>query len=100
MKTVQLEIRPVHHKTDNRIKCHVFICMLAYYVMWHMKQMLKPLFDADGQGANRKYTFDYIIETLKGIRKETVEICNVKSSVITTPTNEQEHILNLLGFKI
>ena len=65
--------------------------------MWHMKRMLKPLFDADGQGSNRKYTFDYIIETLKSIRKETVEVCNVKSSVITTPSDEQARILKLLG---
>ena len=100
MKTVRLEIRPVYHKTDDRIKCHVFICMLAYYVMWHMKQMLKPLFDADRTGAGRKYTFDYVIETLKSIRKETVEICDAKSSVITTPSNEQKHILKLLEITI
>ena len=97
MKTVQLEIRPVFHKTDDRIRCHVFICMLAYYVMWHIKRLLKPLFEADGEGARRKYTFDYIIETLKSIRKETVEVCGVSSSVITTPTDEQSHILQLLG---
>ena len=73
MKTVRLEIHPVYHKTDDRIKCHVFICMLAYYVMWHMKQLLQPLFEIDGKGAGRKYTFDYIMETLKCIRKNTVE---------------------------
>jgi transposase len=38
LKTAALEIRPIFHKTDTRIKCHVFICMLAYYVMWHMRQ--------------------------------------------------------------
>jgi len=47
MKQVRLEIRPVYHKTDDRIRCHVFICMLAYYIMWHMKQRLQPLFDAE-----------------------------------------------------
>jgi transposase len=100
MKTVRLEVRPVYHKKDDRIKSHVFICMLAYYVMWHMKQKLQPLFDADGVGTDRKYTFDYIIETLKCIRKETVEICNVKSSVITTPSDEQKYILQLLEIVI
>jgi hypothetical protein len=65
LKTVRLEIRPVYHKIDERIKCHVFICMLAYYIMWHMKQRLQPLFDEDGVGTKRKYTFDYIIEILK-----------------------------------
>jgi transposase len=97
MKTVRLEVRPVYHKTDDRIRCHVFICMLAYYVMWHMNQMLKPLFEADGVGADRKYTFDYVVETLKSIRKETVEVCGNESSIITSPTQEQAHILKLLG---
>jgi transposase len=99
MKTVQLEIRPIFHKTDDRIRCHVFICMLAYYVMWHMKQRLRPLVDSDGAGARRKYSFDYIMESLKSIRKETVEFCNGKSSVITVLTAEQNRILQLLGIK-
>ena len=96
MKTVRLEIRPVYHKTDDRIKCHVFICMLAYYVMWHMNQRLKTLFDSDGDGICRKYTFDYIIEVLKSIRKETVDVCGVKSNIITAPSDEQNHIIQLL----
>jgi hypothetical protein len=41
--------------------------------MWHMKQRLQPLFEEDGVGTQRKYTFDYVIENLKSIRKETVE---------------------------
>jgi len=100
IKTVRLEIRPVYHKKDDRIKCHVFICMLAYYVMWHMKQKLTHLFSTDGKGADRKFTFDYIIESLKSIRKETVEICNEKTYVITKPSDEQKRILNLLGVAI
>lgn len=100
MKTVRLEIRPVYHKTDDRIRCHVFICMLAYYVMWHMNQRLKPFFEGDGAGSNRKHTFDYLIENLKSIRKETVEVSGIKSSVITTPTEEQFRILHLLEVAI
>jgi len=100
MKTVTLEIRPVFHKTDDRIKCHVFICMLAYYVVWHMKQRLQPLFDTNAEGARRKYSFDYIVECLKCIRKEMVEFCGVITSVVTTPTDEQAHILDLLQVKI
>jgi transposase len=100
MKTVRLEVRPVFHKKDDRIKCHVFICMLAFYVMWHMIQRLQPLFESDRKGAKRKYTFDYIIENLKSIRKETVEFCDAKSSMTTTPTDEQCKILNLLQVSI
>ena len=96
MKTVHLEIRPVFHKKDERIQCHVFICMLAYYVMWHIKLLIKPIFDTDGNGKKRKYTFDSIMKILKCIRQETVEFCNAKTHIITKPTEEQKHILNLL----
>jgi transposase len=96
MKTVRLEVRPVYHKTDDRIRSHVFICMLAYYVMWHMNQRLIPIYENDGVGSDRKYTFNYVIENLKSIRKETVLICGVESSIVTTPTEEQKRILQLL----
>jgi len=100
MKTVQLELRPVYHKTDDRIRRHVFICMLAYYVMWHMKQRLLPLFEGDGRGKDRKYTFDSVIERLKHVTKNTVDFCNAQSEIVSVPTNEQQRILDLLGVSI
>jgi len=46
MKTVDLHVRPVFHYTEQRVRAHVFLCMLAYYVEWHMRERLKPmLFD-------------------------------------------------------
>lgn len=46
MKTVDLNVRPVFHYTEQRVRAHVFLCMLAYYVEWHMRARLKPmLFD-------------------------------------------------------
>ncbi len=46
MKTVDLEIRPIFHWKDDRIRAHVFLCMLAYYLEWHLRRDLKPiLFD-------------------------------------------------------
>jgi transposase len=46
MKTVALHVRPVFHYAAPRVRAHVFLCMLAYYVQWHMRQRLKPmLFD-------------------------------------------------------
>lgn len=48
MKTVDLKVRPIHHHLDKRVRSHVFMCMLAYYVEWHMRQLLAPvLFDDD-----------------------------------------------------
>jgi transposase len=47
-KTVDLKVRPIYHYTANRVKAHVFLCMLAYYVEWHMRSLLAPiLFDED-----------------------------------------------------
>jgi hypothetical protein len=43
MKTVDLQVRPVFHYNAQRVRAHVFLCMLAYYVEWHMRQRLKPL---------------------------------------------------------
>jgi hypothetical protein len=64
--------------------------------MWHMKQRLRPLVDSDGAGVRKKYSFDYIMESLKSMRKETVEFCNAQSSVITASTDEQSRIFQLL----
>lgn len=45
-KTVDLQIRPIYHRLEDRVEAHVFICMLAYYVEWHMRKALAPiLFD-------------------------------------------------------
>jgi hypothetical protein len=46
-KTVDLEIRPIHHRTEPRVRAHVFICMLAYYVEWHVRQALAPILHDD-----------------------------------------------------
>jgi hypothetical protein len=46
LKTVDLHVRPVFHWNAERVRAHVFLCMLAYYVEWHMREKLKPmLFD-------------------------------------------------------
>ena len=46
LKTVDIEVRPIHHRRPDRVRAHVFLCMLSYYVEWHMRQALKPiLFD-------------------------------------------------------
>ena len=43
MKTVDLNVRPIFHYTEQRVRAHVFLCMLAYYVEWHMRHRLKPM---------------------------------------------------------
>ena len=48
LKTVDLQVRPIHHRLPDRVRAHILLCMLAYYVEWHMRQLLAPiLFDDD-----------------------------------------------------
>jgi transposase len=52
IKTVDLEVRPIHHRRAQRVRAHVLLCMLAYYLEWHMRQVLKPiLFDDHDRAA-------------------------------------------------
>ena len=56
-KTVDLKVRPIFHYTPDRVHAHVLLCMLAYYVEWHMRQALAPLlFDDDRAGAEATRT--------------------------------------------
>jgi len=48
-KTVDLKVRPIYHWLENRVRAHVFLCMLAYYVEWHMRQKLAPVLFDDEQ---------------------------------------------------
>jgi transposase len=48
LKSVDLKIRPIYHHLADRVRAHVFLCMLSYYVEWHMRRALAPmLFDDD-----------------------------------------------------
>jgi len=52
LKTVDLKVRPIHHRLPERVRAHVLMCMLAYYVEWHMRQRLAPvLFDDEDPAA-------------------------------------------------
>ncbi len=46
-KGLDLRVRPIHHRVDPRVRAHLFLCLLAYYVEWHMRQALAPLLYAD-----------------------------------------------------
>lgn len=100
LKTVALEIRPIYHKKDERIRSHVFLCFLAYYLYWHMKERLRSLFEQDGSGKDRQWTMENVLENLGGIRKQRVRAGDVEFDQITQPTSSQQKILDLLGVKL
>ena len=56
MKTVDLKVRPIYHRRPDRVRAHVLLCMLAYYVEWHMRAKLAPLLfdDHDREAGERQ----------------------------------------------
>jgi hypothetical protein len=46
-KTIDLKVRPIHHRLEPRVRAHIFLCMLAYYVQWHMIEAWRPLLFGD-----------------------------------------------------
>lgn len=57
MKSTDMLIRPIRHRLDRRVRAHIFMCMLAYYVIWHMKSALAPILfhdeDIEGERSQR-----------------------------------------------
>jgi len=54
-KTVDLKVRPIHHHLEDRVRAHILLCMLAYYVQWHMLEAWRPLlFSDEDQDAKAK----------------------------------------------
>lgn len=55
-KSIDLKVRPIHHRREQRVRAHVLLCMLAYYVEWHMRQALAPILfdDHDPEGARSR----------------------------------------------
>jgi hypothetical protein len=49
LKTIDLKVRPIHHRSADRVRAHIFLCMLAYYVEWHMREAWRELMFADTQ---------------------------------------------------
>lgn len=49
LKGVEILVRPIRHRKEERVRAHIFLCMLAYYVEWHMRQQLAPILFTDEQ---------------------------------------------------
>jgi len=61
LKTVDLKVRPIYHRLDDRIRAHVFLCMLAYYVAWHMRRKLTPILFHDHERAEAELARESIV---------------------------------------
>jgi transposase len=65
LKTVDLHVRPIHHRLADRVRAHVFLCMLAYYVEWHMREKLAPLLFDDHDRAAAQARRESIVKPAK-----------------------------------
>jgi transposase len=78
IKTVDLQVRPVHHWLADRVRAHVFLCMLAYYLEWHMRQKLAPLLfddtDKEAAEAARESVVAKAQRSPAAIRKQTTGV--------------------------
>ena len=99
LKTVSIEMRPIYHKRDDRIRAHIFICFLAYHLQWHMTQRLKPLFESDGAGKERQWTIQNVLQTLKSIQRNRIQVQGVEVEIDTKADASQQKILDLLKSK-
>ena len=78
LKTIDLKVRPIRHRLEDRVRAHIFLCMLAYYVQWHMLEAWRPLLFCDeAQGA--KATRDPVApakrsqEALRKVHSKTLD---------------------------
>src|SRR6266498_2791368 len=54
LKGIDLKVRPIHHRLEDRVRAHIFLCMLAYYLEWHMRKAWAPiLFEDEERRDNR-----------------------------------------------
>lgn len=129
MKSVDLQVRPVHHRLADRVRAHIFLCMLAYYVRWHLERAWssllfkdedKPVADDVVAPAKRSnsalakahshrrldgtpaYNFRGLLNELATLTKNTVRLPNSPATFekLANPTQLQSRALQLLGLTV
>lgn len=87
-----MNIRPVHHRLEDRVRCHVFLCMLAQYVRWHTMQALEPLLAEE-----KHQSFATLMAHLGTIQRNTMEIEGQSFDVTTQSDELQKRMFAQLG---
>jgi transposase len=130
LKSLALEIRPIHHRLADRVRAHVLLCLLAYYVEWHLRRALAPLLFSDEQpppqdspvapaqrsgsaqakartkrtaGGLAVQSFHDLLQDLATIVKNRIQPVPKSLApfdIVTRPTPLQKHALQLLGLTL
>ncbi len=102
IKTMDLKVRPIHHHLEGRVRAHIFLCMLAYYVEWHMREAWAPLLFAD-EDSQAKLTRDPVAPAqrsagaMKKVRSRTLEDAAPVHSLQTLLAQLQTIVRNTCG---
>lgn len=123
-KGPELQIRPIHHRLEDRVRAHVFLCMLAYYLTWHLRQAWAPLLFKDetpptpsdpvakatrSPNAQRKaqtkrtttgepcHSYKSLLSELATLTRNTIRLPNTDATFqkLSQPTALQAHALHL-----
>ncbi len=126
LKSVDLQVRPVHHRLADRVRAHIFLCMLAYYVRWHLERAWAPLLFRDEEpplavdvvaparrssralakarsqrrsNGSPVYSFRGLLKELATLTKNTVRMPDTNTTVdkLALPTPLHSEALRLLG---
>jgi hypothetical protein len=128
LKTVDLDLRPIHHHLTDRVKAHVLLCMLACYLTWHLRHILAPLTYTDEHPPDRHnpvtpaersahadakaarhtttdglplHSYQGLLDHLGTLTRNTLRLDNGHTfNKITTPTKTQQRAFNLLDAPI
>jgi hypothetical protein len=105
MKSVDLQIRPVYHWLAPGVRAHLFLCMLAYHVEWHMRERLRPILYDDHDRADEGTALTSFRDLLRHLATQTFNSVttpinpNYSFTVTATPTDLQRKAFELLGVK-
>jgi transposase len=94
IKTMDLEVRPIHHYQEKRVRAHLFLCMLAYYVKWHMMEAWRPLLFAD-EDQQAKQLRDPVAPAERSAEAE--EKARTKKRADGSPVHSFQSLLSNLG---
>jgi len=124
MKAEDIDLRPIYHYLENRVRAHVLLCMLATYLTWHLRQALAPLTFTDNQkparedpviparrsaAATAKDTakitpdklpvrgYQELVTHLATLTRNTVSFAGKRLEKLSVPTPEQRRVFELLG---
>ena len=84
-KTVDLHVRPIYHHLADRVRAHVFLCFLAYYVEWHMRQALAPiLFDDEDPAAGEAQRTSVVAPAQRspGAQRKAQRLCTEDGTAV------------------